>query len=74
MQRLGVVDFLCCPLNTFAPRLASVRQPRQRTTLQNIQKLWLLLQTQKKTRQNLTKYRKINSLSQFYITEYVNEI
>lgn len=48
-QRLGV-DLLFGPLDTVAPRLASVRQPRQRTTLQNIQKLRLLLQKRNKKR------------------------
>lgn len=36
---------LRCPLDSFTPRLVSVRQPRQRTTLQDIQKLWLFLCT-----------------------------
>lgn len=56
MERLGGRDRLRNPLDPFAPRLASVCQPRQRTALQNIQKLWLLLATQKKQKPKERKY------------------
>lgn len=53
MQRLRVVDLLGCPLNTFAPRLASVSQPRQGATLQDVQELRLFLQMPNTKCQNL---------------------
>lgn len=72
MQRLGVGDLLCCSLNTLTPCLASVRQPRQRATLQNIQKLWFLLQAHREERikDNVDTYNMLN-VTLLPITWYV---